>query len=136
MAAPTARLLFVEDDLALIDIFKLRFEAEGFEVKVATDGAQGLKAMKEYKPDLVLLDIMMPVMSGFEVLQQMRKDTALKDVKVVVLTALGEGEAEMQAMQLGAIDFVVKAHVPLADMVGIVRKNLGLPPGPETASAV
>jgi CheY-like chemotaxis protein len=130
MAQPLAKLLFVEDDFLMIDIFRTRFEAEGFEVKQAPDGAEGLKAMKADHPDLIILDLMMPVMSGFKVLEHMQTDPDLKGMKVIVMTALGEGEAQDRAMSLGAIDYVVKSHVPLADMVEIVRKHLNLPPSP------
>lgn len=124
MDARTPRLLIAEDDLSLVDIYKMRFQAEGFEVLDAGDGERALGIIKQHKPDLVLLDLMMPIMSGMKMLEVLRKDPDVKDTKVVVLSALGEEEARNQAMSLGAMDYMVKSSVPLSEMVEIVRGYL------------
>ncbi len=120
--AKPIRLLLAEDDLSLAEIYGTRFEAEGFELRTAPDGEAALQAIREYRPDLVLLDLMMPKMSGFEVLAAVKNDPEIKDTKIVVLSALGEEEAVDKAMGLGAMGYLVKAEVPLSDLVADVRK--------------
>jgi two-component system, OmpR family, alkaline phosphatase synthesis response regulator PhoP len=119
-----ARLLLAEDDPMLLDVYKTRYEAEGFEVMTCSDGKAALEIIKEYHPDLVLLDLMMPVMSGMRALETMRKDPDIKDTKVVVISALGEEDAVDRAMALGVLGYVIKSEVPLADMVTSVRQYL------------
>ena len=120
--AQPIKLLLAEDDLSLADIYGTRFEAEGFTLTHAADGEAALNAIRQDHPDLVLLDLMMPKMSGFEVLEAVKKDPEIKDTKIVVLSALGEEEAVDKAMALGAMGYLVKAEVPLADLVADVRK--------------
>jgi CheY-like chemotaxis protein len=129
---PLARILLVEDDLSLIDLYTVRLEAEGFEVKNCADGEKALQTVKEYLPDLVLLDIMMPRIDGFDVLDIMRNTPVTKDIKVIVMTALNRPEDIQRAKDLGAIDFLVKSQISMTDLVDIMRRHLNLPPS-ETA---
>jgi CheY-like chemotaxis protein len=132
---PLARLLLVEDDLNLIDLYTARLEAEGFEVKNCPDGEKALQVVKEYLPDLVLLDIMMPMIDGFDVLDIMRNTPATKDIKVIVMTALNRPEDVQKAKDLGAMDFLVKSQISMMDLVTVVRRHLNLPPPKEQPSA-
>jgi CheY-like chemotaxis protein len=125
---PLARILLVEDDLNLIDLYSVRLEAEGFEVKNCPDGEKALQVVKEYLPDLVLLDIMMPMIDGFDVLDIMRNTPATQDIKVIVMTALNRPEDVQKAKDLGAMDFLVKSQISMMDLVTIVRRHLNLPP--------
>jgi DNA-binding response OmpR family regulator len=99
------KLLIVDDDVNICDMLKLYFENEGYKVKTANDGVEGLSAFKIYNPDLVLLDIMMPGLDGWEVCHSIRKES---NVPVIMLTARGETADKVNGLELGADDFVVK----------------------------
>ncbi len=111
MASKKAKVALVEDDIAIVQMYRLKFEAEGYEVQTAGDGVAGLKLIKEFKPDIVLLDMMMPTMNGIEVLRQLRRDAATKELKVVVLTNMGDAETAEQLRKLKANDYIIKAEM-------------------------
>lgn len=91
---------------------------------LASDGAQGIAKAKEKRPDLILLDLIMPVMDGFETLKELRKDDTLKDIKVIVLSNLGQ-EADVEAArQYGITDFIVKSNLSVEEMLQVVQKAL------------
>ncbi|MEX0919658.1 MAG: response regulator [Candidatus Saccharimonadales bacterium] len=106
-----AKIALIEDDLAIVQMYRMKFEAEGFDVAYASDGQQGLDVVKEFKPDLVLLDLMMPIMGGAEMLEIMRKEDWGKDIKVIILTNMGESEAPTNLKDLGVDSFIVKADL-------------------------
>ncbi len=117
-------VLLVEDDSFLANIYKTKFELEGFKVSVSSDGASGLADAKKKKPDIVLLDILLPKMDGFSVLTQLKKDAATKDIPVILLTNLGQKDDVEKGMELGAVDYLIKAHFKPSETVAKVRKVL------------
>lgn len=118
------KILVVEDDIQLVDMYRRKFELEGFTIETAEDGEVALTKIKSFKPDLVLLDIMMPKKSGLEVLQDLRKDPNTKDQIVVMLTNLGsEGTAE-KIFMLGATDYIVKADYTPLEVCNRVKEIL------------
>ncbi len=127
MAAEPTHILLVEDDPMLTELYQTKLEMEGFKVSVANDGEAGLKQADVLKPDLVLLDIMLPKLNGFEVLKAVKKDPATQAIPVIVLTNLGGAKADSDkqlALSLGAREFLVKTfHLP-DDIVGKVKAVL------------
>ncbi|HWT56213.1 MAG TPA: response regulator [Candidatus Microsaccharimonas sp.] len=119
-----AKVLLVEDDNNLREIYEARLQAEGYETATASDGEQALVVAKETKPDLVISDVMMPKISGFEMLDILRNTDGMKDVKVIMLTALGQSEDKTRADQLGADKYLVKSQVTLEDIVKTAHQLL------------
>ena len=120
------RILLVEDDDALANVYLTRLLAEGFDVKRVANGEDALASALEYHPDLVLLDIMMPKVSGFEVLDIIRNTPETANLKVVVLTALSQEADKRRAESLGADDYLVKSQVVIADVIARVKQHLGM----------
>ncbi|MBP9752003.1 MAG: response regulator [Candidatus Moranbacteria bacterium] len=110
------KLLVVEDDEFISAIYAKKLSMEGYEVRLAGNGERALSMMNEEKPDLVLLDIIMPIMDGLETLQRIRADEKLRDVKVAVLSNLSEDKDMSRTRELGAIDYLVKANISVADL--------------------
>jgi len=119
-----AKILIIEDDPLISRMYQRVFEFEGFDVDMARDGSKGLKRLGKSKPDLVLLDIMMPKMTGIEVLEEIKSDPKNKSIPVIVLTNLsGMGDAE-KAIELGAIKFIVKSEYKPTQVVKQVKEIL------------
>ncbi len=104
------KILIVEDDSFLLNMYADKFRAEDFEVFIAEDGAKGLKLTKEKLPDVILLDIMLPKMDGFEVLEKVKVDERSKNIPVILLTNLSQKEEVKKGLSMGAKDFLIKAH--------------------------
>lgn len=120
------RAVVVEDDHDIQYLYKLKLEREGFDVAVASNGQQGLEVIKNNRPDIVLLDLMMPIMSGAEMLAQMRAETWGSDARVIILTNISKDEAP-QALRFLHVDrYIVKAHHTPAQVVNIVHEVLGI----------
>jgi len=119
------KALIVEDDVDLQFLYKLKLELEGFEVKLAGNGVEGLKIISQWMPDIVLLDLMMPVMSGAEMLAHLRAERWGSDVRVIVLTNISKDEAPPALRFLHVDRYVVKAHHTPAQIVQMVRETLG-----------
>lgn len=120
------KILFVEDDDALAGVYLVRLQAEGFDVKRVSNGEEALAAATEYKPDLVLLDVMMPRVSGFDVLDILRNTPETANLKVVMLTALSQEADRKRAEELGVDDYLVKSQVVITDVIDRLKKHLGL----------
>lgn len=120
------RILLVEDDTALSGVYRSRLELEGFEVKEVNNGEAALSAAIEYKPDLVLLDAMMPRISGFDVLDILRNTPETANIHVIMLTALSQPKDKERAENLGVDDYLVKSQVVIGDVVERVRHHLGV----------
>lgn len=122
------KVLLVEDDLFLRDICLQQLKNNGFEVAVAADGAEALKMVENFAPDIVLLDVILPVIDGFEVLKKIRehKNPIIKKVPIIMLTNLGQKEDIDKAFKLGANDYLIKAHFTLGEIVGKIRNKLGM----------
>ena len=120
------KILLVEDDDALASVYQTRLQAEGFDLKRVPNGEDALAAALEYKPDLILLDVMMPKVSGFDVLDILRNTPETTNVKVIMLTALSQDSDKQRAESLGVDDYLVKSQVVIADVVDRIKSNLGL----------
>ncbi|MFA6391818.1 MAG: response regulator [Patescibacteria group bacterium] len=107
------KILLIEDDKMLLEMYTAKFTREGFEIETAENGSDGLKAARNAKPDMILLDIIMPKLDGFATLKEIRKDENIKDVPVILLTNLGQDQDIQKGKDLGADDYFVKAnHTP------------------------
>ncbi|HSW91891.1 MAG TPA: response regulator [Candidatus Saccharimonadales bacterium] len=120
------KILLVEDDTALAAVYRSRLELEGFEIREVNNGEDALSAAIEFKPDLVLLDAMMPKISGFDVLDILRNTAATANIRVVMLTALSQPKDKERAESLGVDDYLVKSQVVIGDVVERIRHHLGL----------
>ncbi len=120
------KILFVEDDDALAGVYLVRLQAEGFDVKRVANGEEALAAATEYKPDLVLLDVMMPKVSGFDVLDILRNTPETANLKVVMLTALSQEADRKRAEELGVDDYLVKSQVVITDVIERLKRHMGL----------
>ena len=120
------KILFVEDDDALAGVYLVRLEAEGFAVRRVANGEEALAAATEYKPDLVLLDVMMPKVSGFDVLDILRNTPETANLKVVMLTALSQEADRKRAQDLGVDDYIVKSQVVITDVIDRLKHHMGL----------
>lgn len=125
-AKANKKILFVEDDETLSESYLQRFAAEGFDVKRVANGEDALAAALTFKPDLILLDIMMPKVDGFNVLDILRNTAETAGIVIVVLSALSQPEDMAKAKSLGANDYLVKSQVVLADIVERVKEHLGV----------
>lgn len=120
------KILLVEDDDTLASVYKTRLHAEGFDLKRVPNGEDALAAAMEYKPDLILLDIMMPKVSGFDVLDILRNTPETTNVKVIMLTALNQDSDRQRAEQMGVDDYLVKSQVVIADVIDRIKHHLGI----------
>ncbi len=120
------KILLVEDDVALSAVYKSRLELEGFETKEVNNGEDALTAAQQFKPDLILLDAMMPKISGFDVLDILRNTPETKDIRIIMLTALGQPKDKERAERLGVNDYLVKSQVVIGDVVERVKYHLGM----------
>lgn len=120
------KILLVEDDVALSAVYKSRMELEGFEIKEVSNGELALSAALEFKPDLILLDAMMPKISGFDVLDILRNTPETRDMRIIMLTALSQPKDKERAEALGVNDYLVKSQVVIGDVVERVRFHLGM----------
>ncbi|MFA6184058.1 MAG: response regulator [Parcubacteria group bacterium] len=115
------KILVVEDEISLAKALKSKFEKEGFEVLIAENGQVGLESSLRELPDMILLDIAMPVMDGLQMLKLLKEDEKGKDLKVIILTNYGDMDKFMEAKDLGANDYLVKADWGMADIVEKVK---------------
>jgi DNA-binding response OmpR family regulator len=120
------RILLVEDDEALASVYQARLEIEGFDVKQVNNGEDALSAARDFKPELILLDAMMPKISGFDVLDILRNTSDTANIKVIMLTALSQPKDKERAENLGVDDYLVKSQVVIGDVVERVKHHLGL----------
>jgi DNA-binding response OmpR family regulator len=120
----TAKLLIVEDDKSIRDLYEIKLTKAGFVVITANDGGTGWDMAQKESPDLILLDVMMPVMNGFEVLKRLRKDKNTKDIPVIILSNYGEVDQMTQGFLVGATDYLIKAEHTPADVLDIVNETL------------
>ena len=118
------KIAIVEDDQAISQMYRLKFEAEGFETETAENGKLGLELCEEMKPDLVLLDLMMPEMNGDEMLEKMRKTEWGKKPKVIILTNVSEQESPDNLSKLGIDGFIVKAEMTPKQVADLVKQKL------------
>lgn len=120
------KILLVEDDTALSAVYKSRLDLEGFDVREVSNGEEALSAAIEYKPDLILLDAMMPKISGFDVLDILRNTPETTNIRVIMLTALSQPKDKERAEGLGVDDYLVKSQVVIGDVVERIKYHLGM----------
>ena len=102
------KIVVIDDEIDLTELLKIELETEGYEVFTATDGKSGLALIRDTAPSLILLDVMMPVMNGYETLQALKQDPQTRDIPVFLLTAIGEEDAVNKGLTMGASDYVLK----------------------------
>lgn len=107
---PKKTILIIEDDKFLQSLVAKKLIEAGFEVLVSSDSKEAMKVLENQKPDLIVLDIILPVMNGFEILSMLKKDDATKNIPVIILSNLGQKEEVEKAMALGAVDFMIKVN--------------------------
>jgi DNA-binding response OmpR family regulator len=122
------RILLVEDDTTLAEVYRSRLELEGFDVAEVNNGEQALAKALEYEPDLIVLDAMMPKISGFDVLDIIRNTPDTANIRVIMLTALSQPKDKQRAENLGVDEYLVKSQVVIGDVVDRIRFHLGLAP--------
>ena len=120
------KILLVEDDTALAAVYKSRLELEGFEIREVNNGEEALSSALDFKPDLVLLDAMMPKISGFDVLDILRNTPETTNIRVIMLTALSQPKDKERAESLGVDDYLVKSQVVIGDVVDRIKYHLEL----------
>jgi len=119
------KILLIEDEEILINLLQRKLTQEGCEVSVARNGEEGLKLMRETMPDIVLLDIIMPKMGGFEVMEIMQKDKELKNIPVIIVSNSGQPVEINKARKLGAKDWLIKTEFDPQEVVDKVKKQIG-----------
>ncbi len=119
------KILLVEDEELVLDLLQRKLTNEGYEVSVAKDGEEGIQIMKKVKPDLVLLDIIMPKMGGFEVMEEMQKVPELKQIPVIVISNSGQPVEIDKAQRLGAKDWLIKTQFDPQEVIDKVVKQIG-----------
>lgn len=120
------KILLVEDDTALAAVYRSRLDLEGFEVAEVNNGEDALSKAIEFKPDLIVLDAMMPKISGFDVLDILRNTPDTTNIRIVMLTALSQPKDKERAEELGADDYLVKSQVVIGDVVERIKHHLGM----------
>jgi len=121
------KILLIEDEEIMVDLLQKKLAKEGYEISLARDGEEGLKMMREMepKPNLILLDIIMPKMGGFEVMEEMNKDKGLKKIPVVVISNSGQPVELDRAQKLGAKDWLIKTEFDPQEVIDKVVKQIG-----------
>jgi len=118
------KILLIEDDPFLLSMYATKFELEGFEIIFAEDGEKALKVANKEKPDIILLDVLLPKMDGFEVLKELKKNEETKAVPVILLTNLSQRDDVEKGLALGAVDYLIKAHFMPTEVVEKIKKVL------------
>jgi DNA-binding response OmpR family regulator len=118
------KIALVEDDPFLSSMYSTKFEMEGFKVVLAADGEKGIEMIRQEKPDLVLLDILMPKKNGFDVLREVKADKEIQNIPVILLSNLNQANEVDHGKELGAADFLIKAHYMPSEVVDRIKKVL------------
>ncbi len=124
MADEKIKILLIEDEEMLANMYETKFQNEGFNIVKALDGEAGLNKAKEFLPDFILLDIIMPKMDGFAVLKALKEDNKTKNIPVMLLTNLGQEEDMQRGEDLGVIGYLVKANTTPSEVVEAVKNKL------------
>lgn len=124
MTNSAQKILIVDDDPFILDMYILKFKEQGFDVETARDGKGGLDRAESYQPNVLLLDIVMPVMDGFDVLSELKKRGTARNMKIILLSNLGQKSDVERGMELGANDYIIKAHFTPSEVVEKVRDLL------------
>ena len=117
-------ILIIEDDKFLRELIIQKLIKEGYDTAEAIDGEEGIKKVKTVKPDLVLLDLILPGIDGFEVLTRMKKDPSLVQIPVIILSNLGQKDDVERGLKLGAVDYLIKAHFTPREIIDKIKNTL------------
>jgi len=120
------KVAIIEDDQAISQMYRIKFEGDGYEVETAENGKLGLQLAETMKPDIILLDLMMPEMNGDEMLDKMRKTPWGKNIKVVILTNMGEQEIPEEVKKMGVVAVILKADMTPRQVAELVKKQLSV----------
>lgn len=118
------KIFIIEDEKPLSEALVTRLKNVGFETETAFDGAEALEKLKTLTPDVILLDIILPKMDGFAVLEKIKEDIKIKDIPVIVLSNLGQDADIKRALEMGAVDYFVKTQHSLAEIVALIKTYL------------
>jgi DNA-binding response OmpR family regulator len=118
------KILIIEDDKFLRELIAKKLMREGYDTTEAVDGEEGIKKIKEVKPDLVLLDLILPGIDGFEVLSKIKEDPVLAQIPVIILSNLGQREDVERGLKLGAVDYLIKAHFTPGEIIDKIGSTL------------
>lgn len=118
------KILIIEDDKFLRELIAQKLLKQDYEILQAVDGEEGMRKVEEEQPDLVLLDLILPGIDGFEVLERMQDDPKLSSIPVVILSNLGQKEEVERGLKLGAVDYLIKAHFTLGEIIEKIKKAL------------
>ena len=121
-----SKIMVVEDDTSLREIYGIRITAEGYNVVSAGDGEEALAVAVREKPDLILADVMMPKISGFDMLDILRTTPETANIKVIIMTALSAEDQRQRGERLGADRYLVKSQVVISDVIDRIRHHLGM----------
>jgi len=120
------KIILIEDEEIILNLLQKKLTLEGYDVSVARDGEDGLNKMREAKPDLILLDIIMPKKGGFEVMEEMQKDKALKNIPIIVISNSGQPVEIDRAQKLGATDWLIKTEFDPQEVIEKVKKQFSI----------
>ncbi|HRQ87028.1 MAG TPA: response regulator [Candidatus Saccharibacteria bacterium] len=120
------KIAIIEDDAVISQMYRMKFEADGFEVQLASDGEKGVALVKSFQPDIILLDLQMPRLDGTGTLRKIREADWGKDTPVIILTNLGKEEAPKEIKELGIHSYIVKAELTPRQVVSRVKEALGI----------
>jgi len=118
------KILIIEDDKFLRELIAQKLIKEGYDIVEAVDGEKGIKSVKEEKPDLILLDLILPGIDGFEVLSKIKEDPVLSQIPVIILSNLGQKDDIERGLKIGAVDYLIKAHFTPGEIVEKVKTVL------------
>jgi len=119
-----SKILIIEDDKFLRGLISQKLSAEGYEVIEAAEGREGLEKVKKEKPNLILLDLVLPGIDGFEVLKKIKEDPSTSFLPVIILSNLGQKESVEKGLKMGAVDYLIKAHFTPTEIIEKVKNNL------------
>lgn len=125
MLASKGKILFIDDDNFLRKVYKAELSDNGYEVVLAVHGQDGINLAKSEKPDLIILDMIMPQKNGFEVLGELKKDPLTKDIPVIILSNLGQEKDVARGLSMGAVEYLVKDNMSLESVLGKLQQYLG-----------
>lgn len=123
--ASKGKILIIEDDRYILKMYQLKLSLEGYTVDIAENGKDGVEKVKEFMPDIILLDILMPEMDGFEVLKIVKGETETKDIPILIMSNLGQEDHIQKGMALGAVGYVVKSQFTPSKVVEKIKEVIG-----------
>ena len=115
------KILIIEDDKFLRELIGQKLLKEGYDIVEAVDGEKGIKTIKDEKPDLVLLDLILPGMDGFEVLTKIKEDAGIAQIPVIILSNLGQKDDIEKGLKMGAVDYLIKAHFTPGEIIDKIK---------------